>query len=395
MLTIRLTEWELASGLTLTTGQIEALQSHFNAEVTPEVSAGTDVSDLRWRVRASSIVGVVATGDGDVVVRPKVPVHNVLFLLGVSSGRDPLDALEDAALADAPDLTTAVAGLFASLAGRTLSRGVLRGYRPVAEHRQTLRGRVDVAEQIRVRPGRAMPIAVQYEEHDEDILENRLVLAAARLLLRMRPSLDVARQLRRVVHTLDDVNGPWRGAEVSWTHLNARYRPLVRLSQLVLSAQGLDLDSGNREAGALTLDMNVVFEAFVCRVVGTELVAAHGGEVTAQDTRWTLDEGGRVRLRPDLVWNGRGGYPAAVLDAKYKARGGGGVPETDLYQMHAYCTALGLDSGHLAYAQARPEVVRVVRGGPAIHVHRLDLSGAPHELLDAGRSLARAIAHRA
>ena len=141
--------------------------------------------------------------------------------------------------------------------------------------------------------------------------------------------------------------------------------------------------------------MNALFEAFVCTVVGTELVASHGGEATAQDTRWTLDEGGRVRLRPDLVWNGRGRWPAAVLDTKYKTPGGGSVPESDLYQMHAYCVALGLDSGHLIYARARPQVVRVVRAGPQIWIHGFDLSGAPHELLESGRSLARAVAARA
>ena len=395
MPTIRLTEWERADGLRLTERQIEILQSRFHAEVTPEIrDSGTDGAQLRWRVRASSVVGVVATGDGDIVVRPKIPVRNVLFLLGVASGRGTRDALEYAALADAPDLATAVAALFASVASKTLSSGVLRGYRPVAEHRQTLRGRVDVAEQIRVRPGRAMPIAVRYEEHDEDILENRLVLAATGLLLRLKPEIDVARRLRRVVHTLDGVGAQWRGGEVVWTHLNQRYRPLVRLAQLILAGQGLDLDGGGRDAVGLTLNMNVVFETFVCHVVGHALVTAHGGQALAQDTRWALDEGGRVRLRPDLVWDGRGGLPTAVLDAKYKTARAGGVPESDLYQMHAYCASLGLRTGHLVYAEAHPEVVRVVRGGPEIYVHRLDLSADPRELLDAGQAIARVIASR-
>jgi len=40
--------------------------------------------------------------------------------------------------------------------------------------------------------------------------------------------------------------------------------------------------------------------------------------------------------------------PGAVVDAKYKAERASGFPNADLYQMLAYCTALGLRDGHLA-----------------------------------------------
>src|SRR5690606_26659703 len=146
--------------------------------------------------------------------------------------------------------------------------------------------------------------AVRYDEHDEDVLENRLLLAAARALLRVRSAAPAHPRLRRIMAALDDVSlvtFPRPVPEVTWTRLNLRYRPAVELARLVLASEGVDLDRGAREAFGLTLDMNVVFEGFVVRAIGDAL-AAFGGRPSSQDAGWRLDEAGMVVLRPDLLW---------------------------------------------------------------------------------------------
>ena len=87
-------------------------------------------------------------------------------------------------------------------------------------------------------------------------------------------------------------------------------------------------------------------------------------------------------MKPDLVWY-RGGKPLAVIDAKYKIEKVVGYPNADLYQMLAYCTALGLPIGHLVYARGNEsEQQLVVRGsGVQLHVHALDLELMPTQLL--------------
>lgn len=77
------------------------------------------------------------------------------------------------------------------------------------------------------------------------------------------------------------------------------------------------------------------------------------------------------------------GEPAAVIDAKYKAEKPAGFPDADLYQMLAYCTALGLPDGHLVYAKGNaPEVTHEVRhAGVVIHAHTIDLDTQPADLL--------------
>jgi 5-methylcytosine-specific restriction enzyme subunit McrC len=87
-----------------------------------------------------------------------------------------------------------------------------------------------------------------------------------------------------------------------------------------------------------------------------------------------FDEAGRVRLRPDIVWKVHGSA-VAVIDAKYKAEKPAGYPNADLYQLLAYCTVLGLRSGHLVYVKGNGKPVRHVvrRSGIEIFCHAIDL----------------------
>ena len=103
-----------------------------------------------------------------------------------------------------------------------------------------------------------------------------------------------------------------------------------------------------------------------------------------------------MRLYPDIVWH-VGGSPAAVIDAKYKAEKPRGYPNADLYQLLAYCTVLGLRTGHLVYARGNEEPTRYVVRGAGVEVvcHALDLDQSPDTLLAEVGKLAAAICHQA
>lgn len=87
-------------------------------------------------------------------------------------------------------------------------------------------------------------------------------------------------------------------------------------------------------------------------------------------------------MNPDLVWY-RGGRPAAVIDAKYKAEKPAGYPNADLYQLLAYCTALGLAEGHLVYAKGaeEPAVHEIRNADVRVIAYALDLEKAPSAVL--------------
>ena len=133
------------------------------------------------------------------------------------------------------------------------------------------------------------------------------------------------------------------------------------LTELVLRATSFEHFAGPVAVNGFLLDMPLLFEEFVTVALREALESAYGGRVVAQP-RYYLDLAGRVPLRPDIVWRVHDSV-IAVIDAKYKAEKPSGYPNADLYQLLAYCTVLGLRTGHLVYASGNETPAHhVVRG---------------------------------
>jgi 5-methylcytosine-specific restriction enzyme subunit McrC len=359
---------------------------------TGAVTAGRDV-DGALRLTASSHVGLVRAGGFELVVRPKVGVGRLLWLLG--HARDPAGwRNDDVSLDEHDDLVAAVAVALAQRAGRALAHGVLRGYQPVAEASPVLRGRLREADQMRARLGVAIPLEVGYDDYTADIPENRILAAAARRLLRLPGVPATARAvLHRVGAALADVTPLVPGAPVPPavpTRLTRRYQPALRLARLVLAGRSVELPAGRAgpavAANGFLFDMNAVFEDWLTAALRRAL-EARGGAVDGQRVV-ALDEAGRLPARPDITW-WDGVRCRAVVDAKYKAPAQ--APAADIYQVLAYCTALGLPDGHLVYAGGTLATHTVRRAGTRLHVHTVDLAVPPADLLTQVDVLARTI----
>ncbi|MEU8760024.1 restriction endonuclease [Streptomyces sp. NPDC048659] len=352
----------------------------------------------RWSLRAGSRVGAVTLGTPDggtttVRITPKVPIARLFFLLGYA--QDPGKGWrEDAVdLAEHTELLPALAHSMERLTDRALRRGLLQGYREVADTSWVVRGRIRESEQMRRRFGAPLPVEIAYDEFTTDIAENRILRAAVERLLRLP---GVPRDVRaRLLHQrarLADVTVPGRGQRLPrWvpTRLNARYHPALRLARVVLDGSSVEHLAGGVRVDGFLFDMNRIYEDFVCTAL-REALRPYGGASVLQADDLHLDEGRSVPLRPDLVWYGDSGAPRVVVDAKYKAGRRGGYPNADLYQMLAYCTALGLAEGHLVYAKGNePRRSHLVQGaGTVLHQHALDLDRQPAELLSEIRGLA-------
>ncbi|MEV2210406.1 restriction endonuclease [Streptomyces sp. NPDC050997] len=349
-----------------------------------------------WRLRAGSKVGAVAleVPGGETVrlrITPKVPIGRLFFLLGYSL--DPRGWRDGAVdIAGHDELLPAFAHAVERQTDRALQQGLLQGYRPTEATAFVVRGRIREAEQIRRRFGASLPVETAYDEFTTDIAENRILRAGVERLLRL-PGVPCAVRTRLMHHRARLANATplVRGQPVpGWqpNRLNARYHHALHLAGLVLDGASAEHLPGGLRMNGFLFDMNKVFEDFVC-VALREALAAYGGHATLQARNIYLDEGGAIRMRPDLVWYGESGVPLVVADAKYKAGRPQGYPDADLYQMLAYCTSLGLKNGHLVYAKGNaPHVGHMVRhSGIVLHQHALDLGQAPSVLLRAVSAL--------
>ncbi|MFJ8076184.1 McrC family protein [Streptomyces sp. NPDC096176] len=380
----------------LTPAQVATLADHEGLlRMHPETAT-------RWRLRAKDQVGSVRLGSGggtvQLTITPKVPVDRLLHLVSYAPDRARFDPRPVAA-DPRPDLLPALAHAFVSAADRALLHGVLHDYRETDDTLPVVRGRIRHADQLRRRPGVPVPLEVTYHDHTPDIPENRLLLAAARRLLRVPDLSPAARSaLQRLVARLDGVRQLPTGAPApdwSLNRRNARYGHALPLAELVLRSSSYEFGDGRQIAvDGMLVFMWQLFEAYLARAVGEALRVRIGGRPEPQDRNFHLDAKKRLVLKPDLVHYAPSPHDgvlrqAVVLDAKFKTK----PARDDLYQMTAYCVRLGLTEGHLVYASGRPNVVEVPVGEGRLRIwrHTVDLARPWRELEAAIAELAEKI----
>lgn len=358
------------------------------------VSAVPSVIPGWWSVGPAGKVGVALVAGVELWVKPKLDIRRLFFLLGYATDgtgwRD-----EVIPLAEAPDLFNALAEAFARQADRALRQGLIQGYRIMEESLPVLRGRVREADQLRRRYGLAVPLEVRYDDYTVDVAENQLLRSAAERLLRL-PGLTRRTRgaLLRIVQRTAGVSVLVGGEQLpTWrpSRLNTRYHVALRLAGLTLRGGSVERDGGFIRINGFMLDMAKVFENFLATAL-TEAMAVYGGTCRTQDA-WHLDVDHNIRVRPDLVWYSGSGVVRAVIDAKYKAEKPAGFPYADLYQMLAYCTALGLQRGHLVYAKGNESAANHILRNVGIEItqHALDLDQEPADILRQVEQLASAV----
>ena len=377
-------------------GQLDSDQRRALAEAKVEVTLSPG-EEGGYTLRPSSYIGAVNVGELAVVVRPKIPIDRVMFLIAYAM--DPKDWRTDTfGLQRADGVLEAIALAFARRTQRAIQRGLLQGYRREEDALNTVRGRIRFGDQIGRRFGIPLPIEVAFDEFTEDVEENRLLKTA---IHRLGHTFIRSEQIRREVRSLRPafttvgLGSYRRGAApvVRYTRLNDHYRPAVELARLIIENSSLELLHGEVAGASLRIDMNMVFERF--------LYVALREALGLPEHQWKheepldLDEGKHIKMYPDLSWWAKS-RPLFVGDAKYK-KPDGGFQHADIYQMLAYCTAADLPSGLLVYAAGKdtPGTYKIRHAGKTIKVASLNLEGAPEDILREVRGLAACVrAHR-
>ena len=371
-------------------GQLSAL-AEAHIAVRPSVIEGQT-----YVLHPSSYIGTAHIGDLCVVVRPKIPIDRVMFL--VAYALNPKDWRQyNFDLIRATDVLEIIIPAFVYHTRQAVRRGLLQGYRRQEEALHTVRGRIRFDEQIRRRFGVPLPIEVSFDEFTEDIEENRLVKAALHRLAHLPVRSQLA---RRDVHALRprfdtvELSAYRRGTpEIQYTRLNSHYRPAVELARLIIDNSSLELHHGEVTGASFLMDMNEVFQEFV--TVALRETLGLSKETFLESYIPSLDKCKRVNLKPDLVW-WSGSRCRFVGDAKYKRLASAGFQHADIYQMLAYCIAADLPSGLLIYAKGESEsgVHRIRNTGKTIEVASIDLAGEPDAILkEVGRLACRIKAH--
>jgi len=318
-----------------------------------------EVTELRegLRVRARSWVGVVRLGGVEIRVVPKLAGDQLglVRLLELVTGLDGLTRLAgDASLELAGEsLLDLVALLFSEACQGVLRRGLLADYVEREEALPMVRGRILADRQVLARFGQLDRIECRFDELEHDVDENRLLAAALRAAHQRVRSAAVRRRLARLRAVFDpicDVLQLDLGSarkDIAYNRLNAHYEQAHGLAWMLLDGLGVDdlLAPGGTRSFAFLLDMNLLFERFVEKLVRRALPDHY--RVRYQAAQGSIIWNATVqrpyaRVVPDLLVESRGHPPARLaIDAKYKLYDERRLDPSDIYQTFLYAYALG------------------------------------------------------
>ena len=328
----------------------------------------------RYDVRASERVGVLTGPTLTAIIEPKVSIANLLMLLGYGTAFDLGSATQ---LGNDADLVEAMADAYAGALERALrTGGLVSSYHSSIEDVSIPRGRVDWLALETRRFGLFPPVPCHVSDLTVDTELNRRLLAAAVTMARLvswRGSR--GEKLQRLLANFVGVeNRHHSDASLTPIHLDRRterFRQALSLAEAILRGASFCLREGTVLAPGFLVDMNKVFEQFVIRLLDEE-VQPFGHEVQDHPPGFYLDVQGRLDVKPDGLLVDGHGRRVVVVDAKYKSTAAGRV--NDVYQMVAYCTALGLTRAALVYAEAKDTVHEIVNSPCVVSVFGVDLS---------------------
>lgn len=371
----------------LSSVEVDTLRKYFSKQldVWPTLEPG------RYLLKAHSYAGmIVLPTDKTIFINPKIPIQTLFALL--SRVYDPNKEIFD----EQPQPYTTVSELFefivAFFASHTedlIARGLLRGYQSLVEDAVTIRGRLLIAETLHHSAGLQHKHWCSYRHFTTDIPENRVLLWTAFVLRAWNyADLSLLGRLHRIQHILSDVYldsmARDRLDRIEYHRLNDSYQPVLTIAKLILDHLSFSGTQGDEPFLAYLIDMDVLFQQYLTVVLQQEL--ENSEYWIKEEEVHSLDLGKKITIRPDILIY-QGDKPCLVVDAKYKLS----AAQEDLYQMLAYCHAVGLNQAILVHPESEtsPTGSITMRGPGNIFVdyQAINLSGGPQQIEEQGKQL--------
>jgi 5-methylcytosine-specific restriction enzyme subunit McrC len=333
----------------------------------------------RLQFQARQYVGVLQLGTRTIQILPKMhrsqdpeqshqeASRNLLFMLDYA-GYLGIREVNLAGLRRSSNWFEVLIHLFASHLKQEWQKGCYRNYQPIDAVLPVLKGKWQVATQLR-RPEQKHLFAVTYDEFTEDNPLNRILRYVVEKLWQMTRDSGNRQILTELRHWMDGVRllpvvTADMAKRVDLSRLNRQYEPLLRLAQLFLEQLGLQLSAHDVTSFSFIFDMNQVFERFV-----TGFIERHRHEIlppflsecdllpqAKQASRYLAITQGKpvFRLKPDLLLRQYDRFPV-IMDIKYKLLDASdrklGIAESDFYQMCAYVSRYDCPHVILLYPQ--------------------------------------------
>jgi 5-methylcytosine-specific restriction endonuclease McrBC regulatory subunit McrC len=289
------------------------------------------------RVKILDAVGLIAADGLQLIVEPKIPQRHLLDIVG-RSRRLPEITPPPGVLGESAHFAVLICQWFLVALEQILAEGLIQDYHEVSEETNAVRGRLLKLPTARLFYRGRLAVAAEYEEFDQDNALNRVLLAAARVLIGA-PFLPehIRRRALRATARMEGI-GVMVPADLEATieRRSSYYRDGFLLAKEVIAASGRSLRRGDRKSWTFLFRTPIPVEEGLRSIIrdGLKPLAVRKTSVALGGTTKSV--------KPDLVF----GDCAAVGDVKYKT-GKLDWNRGDLYQVVAFATAASVQSAVL------------------------------------------------
>jgi 5-methylcytosine-specific restriction enzyme subunit McrC len=311
-----------------------------------------------YRVTPLGHVGVIVAPGCRLVIRAKIPLRSLFYLLDPAL---PLPSAPDRETpAEGTEAFDILAGQFAQLLAEKVGAGLHRDYVERSEQSPYLHGRLDVPAQVRESPARKEHLHSCYDDLTVDVPCNQVLRATAEQVLSSGlPGAEVCAWLRQALSGFDGVLSTALDLStfdrLAPERLPEGYRPLLNLGRLLAEGLMPSSSAGSMTAPAFLIDLERAFERHLTRGVVAAFAGRRCWSVAVQPrciaNRQVAGQPD-LSLRPDLILE-REGRPVMVVDAKWKRLPQDSLMTDDVYQVLTYATALGAKGAVLVYPGGR------------------------------------------
>ncbi|WP_067522666.1 McrC family protein [Endozoicomonas ascidiicola] len=239
-------------------------------------------------------------------------------------------------------------GQFLESVNHLIKRGLRSDYVRTEDNLYFMKGKLQVAQQLKHNLINQHRFYVAYDEYQLDRPANRLIHSALNKVLKLSRSQHNQKLCRELLQPFSDVplsqNIQQDFSRIQRNRGMDHYQSPLSWSKLILEGMSPLSSAGKTHAFSLLFPMEAVFETYVARVLRTQLQpplklkeqASSKALVNFNGAPW-------FRLKPDLLIE-RNKKPFVVLDTKWKviasSKGNSaekfGLSQGDFYQMFAY-----------------------------------------------------------
>ncbi|HNW71964.1 MAG TPA: hypothetical protein PKK70_03530 [Candidatus Paceibacterota bacterium] len=260
-----------------------------------------------------------------------------------------------------------------------LKRGVYREYVEKEENLSYLKERLIIPEHIRQNYFNKHKLFCNYTEFSPENLINQIIIGTLTHIGKSKFSGNhlLMKGIKEIKNVFEDFEQEKalkptiaKIELIKYNRQNQRYKEIMIFCKNIIQNQSGSFGSGDTKYSAFYLDMNLLFEQFVGKLLQDQkldelinkdnkckLRNSNNWNVELQNDSICLDKEGILGIKPDILIKNHSEY-IAVADTKYKRLNTNeflnfGISNNDIYQVMAYAQKFKTNSMYLVYPKPK------------------------------------------